>query len=260
MSAIHNPASGTTFMLLDTPVASRKKPMPVIVRAKEGESRLVFTADPVGLPAEQYRVLRRKLVERYPHGAVVLITSAMPGDGKKLTSTNLAWSFAEGGMPTLLAEMDLRKPSVAKLLGYSCESAGIDSLLTGDDEPENILRQVNRMELYVAAAGRPHSNPVDMITGSRLTSFLAWARQRHQWIVLDAPPLFPISDSLELSALADFTLLVVRARVTPRIMVEKSIELLGPRLKQVLMNEGTECTDSAYRYLSAYYPNVKKKK
>lgn len=260
MSAIQDPIVEARFALHSTPMQENNKPAPLTVRAKPGESRLAFAADPGGFVAEQYRVIRRKLVEEHPDGATVLITSPAPGDGKTVTATNLSWCLAEAGMPTLLAEMDLRKPSIDKLLGYALDGPGIESLLQESLEPNAVLRQVNRMQFFVATARRPLENPSDLLTGSGLRNFLRWAKENHKWVVLDSPPLLTLSDSMELSALTDCTLLVVRARVTPRFLVERSIELLGSRLRQVIMNEGTECADSSYRYFSNSYPYGPKKR
>lgn len=254
MSAIQNPVAEARFVLHETSRNGSDTPAPITVRAREGESRLIFAANPGGFEAEQYRVIRRKLVERYPDGATLLVTSPGPSDGKTLTATNLAWCLAEAGIRTLLAEMDLRNPSIDKLLGYAFDGPGLESLFQEDLEPATVLRQVNRMQFYIATARKPMENPVDVITGDRLKNFLQWARSNHKWVVLDSPPLLTISDSMELSSLADSTLLVVRARVTPRVLVERSIELLGPRLHQVIMNEGTECADSSHRYFSGSYP------
>src|SRR5215831_10678496 len=125
MSTIEHPIAEARFVLRETPSQGNTRPAPLTVRAKNGESRLAFAADPGGPVAEQYRVIRRKLTEQYPGGASLLITSPGPGDGKTLTATNLAWCLAEAGMPTLLAEMDLRNPSINKLLGYAFEGPGL---------------------------------------------------------------------------------------------------------------------------------------
>lgn len=260
MSAIQDPITETRFTLHTKAMQENNKPAPLTVRAKEGESRLVFAADPGGLVAEQYRVIRRKLTEQYPDGAVVLVTSPSPGDGKTVTATNLAWCLAEAGMPTLLAEMDLRNPSIDRLLGYALDGPGIESLLQEGLEPNAVLRQVNRMQFYLATAHQSLENPTELFTGDSVKSFLRWAKEKHKWVVLDSPPLLSLSDSLELSAMTDCTLLVVRARVTPRVLVERSIEVLGERLRQVIMNEGTECADSSYRYYGKYYPYGPKRK
>jgi len=261
MSTVQNPATQPRFTLLETTYAGRKKPLPLTVRATVGGNRLVFMSDPGGIAAEQYRVMRRKLAERYPEGAVILITSPGPGDGKTLTSTNLAWCLAESGAPTLLAEMDLRNSSIAKLLSASPEDRGIEAVLANGDDPEEVVRQVNSMQFYVLpAAGNAASNPIKLFMGANIHKFLNWAKASYKWVVLDSPPLFPMADSLELSSMADFTMLVVRVRKTPRVLIEKSIEHLGSRLQQVIMNESTECSDSSYNYLSAYYPYGTKKK
>ena len=254
MSTVQNPATQPRFVLLETPATGRQEALPLMVRANSDNSRLAFLTDPQGIAAEQYRIMRRKLVERYPDGAVILITSASAGDGKTLTSTNLAWCLAESGSPTLLAEMDLRNSSIGNLLGAAPESRGIETVLSNDAEPEEIVRQVNGMPFYIARAGKFNPNPIRLLTGALISKFLGWARENHKWVVLDSPPLFPMADSLELSAVADFTILVVRVRKTPRVLVQKAIEHLGPRLQQVVMNEDTECADSSHRYLSAYFP------
>ena len=260
MSAIQNPTAELKLMVQDASPEGNSKPRPLTVRCGQGESCLVFASDPGGMAAERYRVIRRRLVEQYPDGATVLVTSPGPGDGKTVTSTNLAWCMAEAGMPTLLAEMDLRNPSIDRLLGYPLEGQGIESVLEEGVPPASVLRQVNKMQFYLATARKPFENPVDLLSGTRLRDFLVWAKQKHKWVVLDSPPLLTLSDSIELSAVTDCTVLVVRARMTPRILVERSIELLGSRLSQVIMNDGTVAADSSYRYLSNYYPYSPKKR
>lgn len=260
MSAIQNPAAEPRFMFQEESPEGSNKPRPLTIRAVQGESCLVFAGDPGGLAAEQYRVIRRRLVEQYPEGASLLVTSPCSGDGKTVTATNLAWCLAEAGTPTLLAEMDLRNPSVDRLLGAPLDGPGIESVLEEGAEAAAVLRQVNRMKFYLATARKPFENPVDLLNSPRLGNFLNWAKQKHKWVVLDSPPLLTLSDSIELSAITDATLLVVRARITPRILVERSIELLGPRLSQVIMNDGTVLADSSDRYYNTYYRYAPKKR
>jgi len=72
-------------------------------------------------------------------------------------------------------------------------------------------------------------------------------------VVIDAPPVLPASDTMELCPLADAVLLVVRVRVTPKELLEKSVQLLGNRLRGVILNEASLCWDSYHRYLTSYY-------
>ncbi len=255
MSAIQSPSPEPRLAVLGARNQPAENHGQLVVRSGEGESRLVFASDPGGMAAEQYRLIRRKLVERYPEGGAFLVTSAQSGEGKTLTSTNLAWCLAETGAPTLLAEMDLRNPSLSKLLGYSPQIATMASLLD-EDPAKGTVYQINAMPFYVAMSDA-RRNASGLLSGSRISRFLAWAKQNYKWVVLDSPPLFPFSDTAELSAASDFTILVVRAGVSARALVSRSIQLLGPRLQQVILNEATECPDSPYRYLTAHYGTKK---
>src|SRR5215472_12502365 len=91
----------------------------------DSASRLVYLTDPEGLAVERYRLLRRHLDTLHPDGGVLLITSPSPGDGKTLTSINLAWSFAEAGNSTCLVDLDFRAPGISRLLHYSFGEGGV---------------------------------------------------------------------------------------------------------------------------------------
>jgi Mrp family chromosome partitioning ATPase len=257
MSAIQSPSPESRLTVLNLNGRAQLAEIhgQLVVRPGEFESRLVFASDPGGVAAEQYRLIRRKLVERYPDGGSLVVTSPQMGEGKTLTSTNLAWCFAESGIPTLLGEMDLRNPSMSQLLGYSPTVSSMATLL--EDDPANgMVYQINDLPFCVAMSdARPNAS--GLLSTSRITRFLEWAKQNYKWVVLDSPPLFPFSDTVELSAAADFTILVVRAGVSSRTLVTRSIQLLGPRLQQVILNEASECADSPYRYLSAHYGTKK---
>jgi Mrp family chromosome partitioning ATPase len=255
MSAIQSPSPESGLTVLNGRSQFAEIHGQLVVRPGEGESRLVFASEPAGVAAEQYRLIRRKLVERYPGGGSLVVTSPQMGEGKTLTSTNLAWCFAESGLPTLLAEMDLRNPSMSKLFGYSPSISSMATLL--EDDPANgMVYQINDLPFCVAMSDARH-DVSSLLSSSRITRFLEWAKQNYTWVVLDSPPLFPFSDTAELSAAADFTILVVRAGVSARALVSRSIQLLGPRLQQVILNEASECADSPYRYLSGHYGTKK---
>ena len=217
-----------------------------------GNCRLAFHTDPGGLAAEQYRLLRRKLTSRYPQGATLLITSPAPGDGKTLNAANLAWCLAEGNRPTFLLEADLRRPSMARVFGC-VPRHGVEEVLTGEAEPEATVRAVSGVPLCVAMVAKGHDEPIRLFQHPRAKAFLGWARKEFRWVVMDAPPIFPVADVAELCPLVDGALLVVRARRTPRDLVSKSLESLGDRLIGIILNDAADCYDSHYHYLSAYH-------
>ena len=221
--------------------------LPLFVRE---ESRLVFKTDPDGLAAEQFRLLRQTLKQEYPTGAVLLITSPGMGDGKTLNSVNLSSSLADSDLSTLLVEMDLRRPKIHEILGRRIEPPGLEDALAGKVEPDRAVHWINELNLHVAMVAKIPENPCHLISGVK--HFLEWARKHFLWIVLDAPPVLPTADVLELLTSADAAVLVVRAQSTPREFSKRAIEMLGNRLRGVIFNEVTVDSNPQYRYLSDY--------
>lgn len=231
--------------------ATRNVYRPLLMKVSS-ESALVFPSCPNGLAAEQFRQLRRNLTEQFPEGGALLVTSAAQAEGKTVSATNLAWCLAESGAPTLLFEADLRRPAVAKFLGCSAQ-VGVESALRGEVEPKAVVAAAENFPLHVATVAKPVRDPSQLIKGVGMRRFLDWARANFRWVVVDAPPVLPAADALELSSLTDAVLLVARVRVTPRGLLEKSCQLLGSRLRGIILNEATLCWDSYHRYLAPYY-------
>jgi capsular exopolysaccharide synthesis family protein len=217
------------------------------------DSRLVFQTEPNGLAAEQFRLLRRTLAREFESGAVLLITSPAMGDGKTLTSVNLASCLAESGQPTLLVEADIRRPTIRRVLGANVEPPGVEDVLARNVEPRRAVHGIKELNLYAAMVTKIPYNPAQLIGGPGVKQLLAWARENFLWIVLDAPPTLPAADVSELLPFADAALLVVRAQSTPRELAKQSVEILGKQLRGVIFNEVTVDSNPHYRYLNNYY-------
>jgi len=213
---------------------------------------LVFQTDPHGLAAEQFRFLRRTLEQKFPKGGVLLITSPAPKDGKTLTAVNLSACLADSGHSTLLLELDIRQPSVHRLLGTKTDGPGIEDALAGNADPDRIVHFVESLSLHMAMVGEPPDDPSRLIRGKGIQKLVAWARAHFMWVVIDSPPVLPAADVTQLVPLADAVLLVVRAQSTPRDLTTKAIELLGTHLSGVILNEATIETNPYYRYLADY--------
>jgi Mrp family chromosome partitioning ATPase len=223
-------------------------------------ARTIFRTEPKGVAAEQFRLLRRKLAAQYPQGSSLVVSSPAAGDGKTFSAVNLAWALAEKKLPTLLVECDLRRPSIARFLGCSV-AQGMESLASEKVEPEDAVAAIDGLPLYVAMVAKAHTDPVRFFNSVDVKKFFAWARSKFQWLIIDAPPIFPFSDVAELCSFAEGVLLVIRARRTSQELVTKSFEALGDRVRGVILNEATLCLDSYYRYLGRYPvdPNSKDK-
>jgi capsular exopolysaccharide synthesis family protein len=216
------------------------------------ESRLVFQTEPDGLAAEQFRFLRRTLEQKFPTGAVLLITSPAPKDGKTLTTLNLCACLADSGRSTLLLEADIRLPAVGKVLGGMNTAPGIEDALAGTVDPSRAVHYVEELSLYVAMVADPPADPSRLVSGTGAKRLLAWAREHFDWVVIDSPPVLPAADVAQLVTLADAVLLVVRAQSTPRELTTRAFELLGNHLYGVVLNEATIESNPYYRYLGDY--------
>ncbi|HXJ89054.1 MAG TPA: CpsD/CapB family tyrosine-protein kinase [Candidatus Binatia bacterium] len=216
------------------------------------DSRLVFQTDPHGLAAEQFRFLRRNLEQKFPQGAVLLMTSPAPKDGKTLTSLNLCCCLADTGRPTLLLEGDIRKPSVHALLGGENIAPGVEDALSGAVAPAEAIHVVEELSFHVAMVANPPAEPSRLISGTGPKQFLEWAKRQFDWIVIDSPPVLPAADVTQLMQTADAVLLVVRTHSTPRELAIRAFELLGNRLSGVVLNGATVDCNPYYRYLSDY--------
>jgi Mrp family chromosome partitioning ATPase len=222
------------------------------------EGRLVFLNRQQHLVAEQFRLMAGRLNAANPSGGTVLITSPIPEDGKSLTATNLSYALAERAR-VLLLELDLRRPSLKRTLGLEEGSGvldrgrfGIASVLREDAPPEAAVRTIANTKLSILLADEPLADVREILQGEGVRRLLQWAKKRFQWVVLDMPPVLPISDVSEVAPLSDFAVLVVRARHTPVPVLQRSIAVLGNRLRYAILNDGRACLDTPYKYLQAY--------
>jgi capsular exopolysaccharide synthesis family protein len=185
----------------------------------------------------------------------MLITSPSPGDGKTLTSVNLAWCLAEGGQDTCLVDLDFRAPGVAPTLGYSFDEDGIDDVLSGRRTVSQAIRQLRDRPLHVLGVRKRQVSPGDMLSPVFLVPLLTDLRAMFKWVILDFAPIIPMADVAEVLPYVDGALMVIRSRKTDRSMVEPSLEILGPKLWGVIVNDSVISGSSYY----GYYGNDRRK-
>jgi capsular exopolysaccharide synthesis family protein len=159
---------------------------------------------------------------------IVLVTSALPGEGKSTIAKGIALSAAQQGRKVLLIEADLYRPSLARDLGID-EPGGLSLLLyeEGTNPEEGLLTPLQRLpNLQVLQAGMLCEEVVELLGSNRMSSLLSSYRERFDTIVLDGPPVLPVSDAVSLSMLADTTLMVARMGQTPRIPFNRACNKL----------------------------------
>jgi non-specific protein-tyrosine kinase len=190
----------------------------------------VAIASPVSAQTKEFRGLRHS-IERLHRNAgtkVIVVSSAASGDGKSVTTLNLAASLAESsGTRVLIVDADLHKASISGYLGLARDSGpGLSNLLDQSGPAlADAVRRVHGIDLSIVFAGARHPRPFELLSSSpRLDPLLAEMRERYDYVLVDTPPIVPVADGRILSRSADGVLMVVRAHQTPR---KKVIEALG---------------------------------
>jgi len=181
------------------------------------------------LPAhvwEAYRTLRASLTGAGPKGQFprrILVTSAIPGEAKTMTSVNLAITLALTGMRVILIDADLRRPMIATVFGAAARSNGFGLLLLGDAPPEMALLQApGAPNLQLLLSNPEHAHLVDLLQRNRLETVLDQLQDYADVIVIDSPPLTEVADALPLADVADTILVTVRLGRSRR---DKLVEL-----------------------------------
>ena len=203
---------------------------------------------------EHYRSLRTSLLfssaDKCPQ--TILVTSAVMGEGKSTTVVNLGIALAQTGARTLVLDLDLRKPRLASFFNAS-GSQGISRYLSGQSELNTEIQETGIPNLFLIAAGPIPPNPPELIGSARMTFGLQLLSQYFDHILIDAPPLMPVTDALVIARVVDGVLMVVEGGKTPTAIVEKARNLLGSvdaRVLGVIINKA-DVADSKYGY--GYY-------
>lgn len=231
----------------------------IIPRKFTDDPHLVLVNTPGSPIAERYRRLRLKLDQPGPDGAprqIILVTSAVPEEGKTTTAVNLALAFAEDrDRQTLLIDADLRRPSVSRYLTPP-PKLGLSEVLSGEASIEHALIALKAAHLTVLPAGAPSTNPLELLQSDYLASVFAELRRRFDRIVIDTPPTVPFTDAAVLSAVSDGALLVVRAGKTTVTLIDRArASLAHSRLLGVVLNDvGFTPIDRYYYQYDDYNP------
>jgi protein-tyrosine kinase len=197
---------------------------------------------------EQYRRLAAVLLDAQGTSGVraIMVASAVPGEGKTLTASNLALTLSESyRRRVLLIDADLRKPTMHDVFRLDAAS-GLTEGLDSNSQTKLVVRQVSAM-LSVLPAGRPTSDPMAALTSERMTRLLAEAKESYDWIIVDTPPLMLLPDAHLLSSLVDGAVLVVKARSTPHELVKRTTDIIGRnRVLGVVLNQAEAAAQATY--------------
>jgi succinoglycan biosynthesis transport protein ExoP len=210
--------------------------------------------------SEAFRALRTSLLlsqaEHPPQ--VILVTSALPREGKTTAAVNLAVTLAQLGDRTLLMDSDLRKPGVRRALNLTVGmEGGLSSYLAGVSTlDEVIITHPAITNLDALTTGPVPPSPADLLSSHRMREAITELRRRYKFIVIDSPPIMAATDAVILSSLTDGVLLIVRSGETPKEAFTRTRDLLAAvksRLLGVVLN-AVDSSAPDYYYSYRYYP------
>ena len=230
----------------------------VVLRDDALRTSHVIDRASTGRTAEAYRQLRTNLqflnVDEPPK--VIMISSAVPSEGKTTVAINLALALAEAGRSVTLVEGDLRRPRVTRYLGM-VGGAGLTNILAGSADLADVLQPYGEGDLKGIAAGPTPPNPSELLASSHMFSLVDDLRKTNDWVLIDAPPLLPVADASGLAVMVDGVVLSIRYGSTRKEQLQQtraSLDQVGARLLGVILNivpTKAEIT-SAYGYGYGY--------
>jgi polysaccharide biosynthesis transport protein len=214
---------------------------------------LITQSRPQSQMSESYRALRTSLLLT-SLGAppkVIVMTSALPQEGKTTTSMNTAIVLAQKGSRVLLIDADLRRPSIHKALGMG-PRAGLSNVLTGNVPlKQAIISSQLLSTLFILPAGTPPPNPAELLASTHMRELLAELRQQYDHIVIDSPPTLSVTDAVIMSTYADTVVLVIRSGQTTKHALRRARDILirvNARISGVLLNAADLSSPEYYYY------------
>jgi succinoglycan biosynthesis transport protein ExoP len=220
------------------------------------EAHLIADLDQQSVSAESYRSIRTNLqfldVDRPPR--VIVVSSSVPGEGKSTLAVNLATVLAQSGSRVALVEADLRRPRVTRYMGL-ISGAGLTNVLAGTAALHEVAQPWGEGKLTVLAAGPMPPNPSEMLGSAQMRSLLDELRAANDYVIIDAPPLLPVTDAAVLSVLSDGCVLATRFGTTRREELAEaaaSLARIDARLLGVVLNRVPQAAGATRGYGYTY--------
>jgi non-specific protein-tyrosine kinase len=236
---LHEASKGSVLGIIGYERDARRHPL--ILRDRGRSSR-----------SEAFRALRTNLqfigVDRQPKSLVV--TSCLPGEGKSSTSANLAITLAQAGWRVLLVDGDLRRPRIPNYLGIE-GATGLTDVLIGRARLENAIQIWGESGLAVLPSGQIPPNPSELLGSNGMRTLLSELTESYDMVIIDAPPVLPVTDAVALAAICDGALLIARYGKTRREHVVRAVEMLtsiNARLVGTVLNFAPAMTSQYYGY------------
>ena len=222
------------------------------------DPNLVTFHNPNSVEAEIFKVLRTSLL--FPSEGkppkTILVTSAIPGDGKSFVSANLAISIAQGvENHVLLVDSDIRNPSIDQMFGMGNVAGLTEYLAKGTNVADNFVKTALD-KLTILPAGQSPYNPTELLTTQKMKALLEEVSKRYEdrFVVVDSAPPSLASETIAIANYVDGIIIVVKARKTPKKAVMEVIEQMGKeKILGIVLNFSDQSANRYYGYGKSYY-------
>ncbi|WP_027821335.1 CpsD/CapB family tyrosine-protein kinase [Lactiplantibacillus plantarum] len=216
--------------------------------------QLTTLTAPMSVVTEQVKTIRTNLNYAMVGKSLktLMITSAIQGEGKSTVGSNLAVEYAKKGLQVLLVDADLRRPTIHQTFAIS-NQRGVSSWLSGQltDVNEAIYPVLDH--LFVMPSGPKPPNPAELLASDRMTEFLTVATRKLDLVIVDAPPILPVTDARILAGQVDGTVLVVRQNFVEKVAVRQAVSALKNARAQLLGTILNDVDIKTHGYGYGYY-------
>ncbi len=219
---------------------------------------VILRDEPLAAPSEAVRRLRTNLqfIDVANRPKSIVISSSIPGEGKSTIAINLAVSLADTGARVILVDADLRRPSIADYAGME-GNVGLTTVLIGRADVEDVVQPLGSSTLDILPAGQIPPNPSELLGSPAMAGLLDRLVATYDMVLLDSPPLLPVTDAAVLSKLAGGVLVVVGADRIHRPQLQEtlgSLKTAGAHVFGIVINKINRRVAGTYSYESGYAP------
>jgi polysaccharide biosynthesis transport protein len=237
--------------LTDTPILGE-----VAYDAEVPQHPVILRDEPHAASSEAVRRLRTNLqfINVAKRSKAIVITSSIPGEGKSTIAMNLAVSLADTGVRTILVDANLRRPAIDEYMGIE-GGVGLTTLLIGQAQIQNVVQPFGNSTLDLLPAGQVPPNPSELLGSAAMDRLLKELLASYDMVLLDSPPVLPVTDAAVLSKMADGALVILgadRVRGPQLYAALESLETAGAHVFGLIMNKVKRVEAGAYLYESSY--------
>ena len=218
----------------------------------------MFVEDPDSIFTESIRSIRTTIESKFNKNSSYLITSSNPAEGKTTFAFNLALSL-EKSNKVLFVEADIRRPSVLNgFYKFDKVIPGLGEIISGDAELKDCILKVPGTELSIITSGEKRFDMSDIVNKEQIKKFFDLLKIEYDYLIVDSPPVQPVSDTLILSQASDYNLFVIRSETSKNsafISSMKKIQNVNVKIDGVVLNDLDTSKDSYYSYYYNYSSN-----